>query len=119
MYAKIMRDDGVCETMRVSNYTRRLLGVPRGFVDDIEIELMGYMEKIIDTVKVNQSMEARRVIYNGPATIVLWADGTKTVVKCDPEDEQNQMLGLALCYMKKALGNSSRKFNDALHAEGF
>lgn len=62
---------------------------------------------------------ADRVIYNNPATIVYWKDGTKTVVKCDPEDEYNPMTGLALCYMKKFLGNNSRKFNDALHDAGF
>ena len=60
-----------------------------------------------------------KVIYNNPATIVYWKDGTKTVVKCDPKDTYDPMTGLALCYMKKFLGNNSRKFNDALHDAGF
>lgn len=114
MYAKVKHSDGTVENVRMLNYTRELSlsGVPR-------VKFEGYITSVIEEARVNPSMEARRVIYNGPATIVMWADGTKTVVKCDPEDEQDQMLGLALCYMKKALGNSSRKFNDALHAEGF
>lgn len=59
-------------------------------------------------------LKAKQVIFNPPATVVLWADGTKTVVKCDPEDEYDQMTGVALCYMKKALGNTSRELNKAL-----
>ena len=59
-------------------------------------------------------MKAKQVIYNPPATVVLWADGTKTVVKCDPEDTFNETTGVALCYMKKALGNTSRELNKAL-----
>ena len=58
---------------------------------------------------------AVRVIYNPPATIAFWADGSKTVVKCDKDDKYDPKYGLALCYMKKALG-SSRAFNDALRA---
>ena len=58
---------------------------------------------------------AVRVIYNPPATIAFWADGSKTVVKCDKDDVYDPKYGLALCYMKKALG-SSRAFNDALRA---
>lgn len=57
-----------------------------------------------------------RIIFNDPATIIIWKDGSKTVVKAHGGDEFNPLTGVALCYMKKALGNSSRKFNDALHA---
>lgn len=59
--------------------------------------------------------KAVKVIYNPPATIAIWADGSKTVVKCDKDDVYDPKYGLALCYMKKALG-SSRAFNDALRA---
>ena len=38
------------------------------------------------------------VIFNDPATIVIWKDGTKTVVKCQTEtgDTYNKELGLAI-----------------------
>lgn len=62
----------------------------------------------------NKSLKARKVIFNPPATIVLWEDGKKTVVKCDDGDTFDEMKGLALCYMKKALGNTSRELNKAL-----
>lgn len=51
------------------------------------------------------------VIYNYPATIVLWADGTKTVVKCQEGDWYSKEVGLALCFAKKALGNQGN-FNN-------
>lgn len=56
-----------------------------------------------------------KAIFNDPATIVLWGDGTKTVVKCQEGDAYDSEKGLALCYMKKYLGNTSRALNDALH----
>lgn len=61
-----------------------------------------------------EKFKAKQVIFNPPATVVLWTDGTKTVVKCDPEDTFNETTGVALCYMKKALGNTSRELNKAL-----
>lgn len=51
------------------------------------------------------------VIFSNPATIVLWEDGTKTVVKCQEGDEYSKEVGLALCFAKKALGNKSN-FNN-------
>lgn len=47
----------------------------------------------------------RKVIYNPPATIVLWNDGTKTTAKCDEADKYNKETGLMLCILKKKYGN--------------
>ena len=69
------------------------------------------------TTKKDKRLKVRKVIFNPPATIVLWEDGTKTVVKCDERDKYNASHGLALCFMKKALGNTSRALNDVLHKE--
>lgn len=53
----------------------------------------------------------KRVIFNDPATIVYWADGSKTVVKCQEGDIYSKETGLALCIAKKALGNKGN-FNE-------
>lgn len=45
-----------------------------------------------------------KVIFNDPATIVIWEDGSKTVVKCDCESFDPEK-GLAMAIAKKALGN--------------
>lgn len=54
----------------------------------------------------------KKVIFNDPATIVLWNDGTKTVVKCQEGDTYDKEKGLALCIAKKALGNKSNFNNE-------
>ena len=45
------------------------------------------------------------VIFNEPATIILWADGTKTVVKCQEGESYDLEKGMAMAISKKALGN--------------
>lgn len=45
-----------------------------------------------------------RVIYNDPATIVFWSDGSKTVAKCDEEDAYNKTIGLFMAMCKRYLG---------------
>lgn len=46
------------------------------------------------------------VKFNGPATIVFWSDGTKTVAKCDSEDQYNKVTGLSLAINKKFMTNA-------------
>lgn len=46
-----------------------------------------------------------RVYFNEPYTIVVWADRTKTVVKCSEEDAYHRHTGLAMCALKKVLGD--------------
>ena len=57
------------------------------------------------------SNRIKTVIFNDPATVVIWKDGTKTVVKCQPGDTYSKETGLALCIAKKFLGNKGN-FND-------
>ena len=45
------------------------------------------------------------VIFNDPATIVFWADGTKTVVKAQGDDKFDPEKGLAMAISKKYFGN--------------
>lgn len=46
-----------------------------------------------------------KVLFNEPATIVFWKDGTKTVVTCAKEDKFDRHSGLALAICKKVMGN--------------
>lgn len=48
-----------------------------------------------------------RVVFNDPATIVFWKDGTKTVVKCSKGDTFSKESGIAMCFMKKMYGNGN------------
>ena len=49
-----------------------------------------------------------KVIFNPPATIVMWNDGTKTVVKCMEGDEFSPETGLAMCVAKKYFGSGHK-----------
>lgn len=45
------------------------------------------------------SNESKRTIC------VVWKDGTRTVMKCHPEDEWDEEKGIAMCFMKKMFDN--------------
>lgn len=47
----------------------------------------------------------KKVIFNEPATIVFWADGSKTVVKCGKDDIWDPEKGLAMAVTKKFFAN--------------
>jgi hypothetical protein len=53
----------------------------------------------------------KNVIFNDPATIVFWSDGTKTVVKCQPGDKFDPEKGLAMAITKKTMGNTGSYYN--------
>lgn len=50
------------------------------------------------------------VIFSGPATIIKWTDGTKTVVKCGKVENFDPEKGLAMAITKKALGNKGNYY---------
>lgn len=56
-------------------------------------------------IKVNSKLiYITRVLYNDPATVVFWSDGTKTITKCSANDTYNPETGLAIAVLKKSLG---------------
>lgn len=59
--------------------------------------------------KVRPTFVIDKVIFNPPATIVFWLDGTKTVVKCKEGEEFSEWAGIALCLAKKLYGPNFHK----------
>ena len=53
---------------------------------------------LINTLKVKE------VIYNDPATIVYFSDGSKSVVKRHKDDIFDKQTGLLMCIAKRFLG---------------
>lgn len=91
----------------------------------MEDENMNFERLILDEVKGIKftyqlpkfdHKQIKDVIFNDPATIVLWKDGTKTVVKCqkDKGDTYNPELGLAMCIIKKMCDNKGN-YNDVFN----
>ena len=83
-----------------------------------DVELTRYLYKTIlnstygtKAFKTNYIPEIKNVIFNDPATIVFWDDGTKTVVKCQDGDEFDPEKGLAMAIVKKAYGNKGSYCN--------
>lgn len=73
--------------------------------------LSGYdireMKKEKDTMNTKSktiNFCVKKVIFNGPATIVIWGDGTKTVVKCADGDSYSKWAGFAMCIAKRLYG---------------
>ena len=54
----------------------------------------------------------KNVVFNNPATIVFWSDGTKTVVKVSDGEIFDPEKGLAMAISKKALGNAGNYYED-------
>lgn len=57
------------------------------------------------------SFTIKNVIFNDPATIVFWMDGTKTVVKTQDDDIFDPEKGLAMAIAKKVYGNQGNYYN--------
>ena len=62
------------------------------FGEDIKIELI------------------KKVIFNDPATVILWIDGTKTVVRCQDGEKYDPEKGLAMALIKKMCGNKGNYY---------
>ena len=66
--------------------------------------------------------EIKEIIFNKPATVVYWKDGTKTTVKCGNDEESfDREKAVAMCFLKKMFKPSLNShwldvINDAIQA---
>lgn len=58
--------------------------------------------------KLTPCLKVKRVIYSNPATIVLWQDGTKSVVKCMDGQPYDEYSGFCSAVVKKVFGSTSK-----------
>lgn len=70
-------------------------------------------QKLYDAMKWHgyANLHIKNVIFNCPATIVFWSDGTKSVVKTQQGDTFDPEKGLAMAISKKMLGNDYAYYN--------
>jgi phage tail sheath gpL-like len=97
-----------------------------GYVGDVRWELQRHLDKYMKDDEVTKYItediantwelpfrpRIMNVIFNDPATIVFWQDGTKTVVKCQADDTFDPEKGLAMAFVKKVLGNKGNYCNE-------
>lgn len=76
--------------------------------EDMYAQLVYELTVTMVMADIKNKPEIRNVIFNGPATIVFWDDGTKTVVKTSKKDRKrfDKEKGLAMAICKKMLGDS-------------
>lgn len=80
-----------------------------GYIDTIARGYSSY--ELLGHPKPKVLPEAVRFHFCGPATVVEWSDGTKTVVKCGEEDTYDAEKGIALCIVKKVFGNTGKYYD--------
>lgn len=72
-----------------------------------------FSTSILDKIEFDWSfgnnIKVTRVIYNDPATIVYFSDGSKTVVKTYYGDNFDEQTGLLMCIAKRFLGDEFHK----------
>lgn len=73
------------------------------------------VQKISEEMEMNRRFEIKKVIFNDPATIILWGNGDKTVVKCRLGDTFDPEKGLAMAISKYVLGNNYEYYNTFKH----
>lgn len=61
-------------------------------------------------IHLNAIPEVVDVIFNDPATIVFWSDGTKSVVKTQDGESYDPEKGMAMAFCKKLMGNNKRDY---------
>ena len=67
------------------------------------------LNKLIGGTDEMKNVDVKKIIFSGPKTIVLWSDGTKTIVSMS-KDETNFDPEAAFCaaYTKKMFGTNSK-----------
>ena len=90
-------DAGVCEKEELRKEILSKMKFPRDIAD----------YKVAETTNF-YSLNVSKIIFNPPATIVFWEDGTKTVVKCAAEDEFSECYGFLAALGKKVYENNNQ-----------
>lgn len=101
--------NGKCLKCRYKNNYKCFECVGYSMYEPMEyISYQGYYQN--NGIPKSTKPSIKNVIFNAPATIVLWSDGTKTVVKSGDYDVYDPEKGLAMAIAKKALGNGGNYY---------
>ena len=90
-----------------------LTGITEEDIANCSDKKLNYSGKTLNfTGSCRDGVYLKEMIYNYPATIAFWSDGTKTVVK-PYDDEYSVVGGLLGCFVKKFYGRED--FNTFLN----
>lgn len=91
-----------------------IYGCNKDTVDSQAYRTKKILNAIYGVKKENKDMyaEIKKVIFNDPATIVFWKDGTKTIVKCMPGEKFDPEKGILVAIYKKNLKDKPNYFKE-------
>lgn len=78
---------------------------------DSEYGLFWFKERflaVIPDASVLVDDAIKQIIFSGSKTIVLWKDGTKTIVTCGEGDTYDPYVGFCVAVTKKMFGSTSK-----------
>lgn len=68
-------------------------------------EINNKIDAVEKSLQIHRDSSIQKVIFNDPATIVIWTDDTKTVVKTQNGEKYDPEKGFAMAISKKCFGN--------------
>lgn len=81
-------------------------------LDEDEIDNDLNLIRMIEELEAEEQYDYlafEKIIFNNPATIVIWADGTRTVVKACKEDKFDKGVGLKTALLQRVFGKDIDK----------
>lgn len=87
--------------------------VPTNVVDAVYREIRNYITNDIYTTKEaikTMRNSIKKIIFNDPATIIIWGNGDKTIVKCGEGEIYDPEKGMAMAITKHFLGDKGNYY---------
>nr|DAG29195.1 MAG TPA: hypothetical protein [Caudoviricetes sp.] len=81
-------------------------GIALHDVPEVDMTLVKRPTQKKEKPTMDNRYKVKKILYNGPATIVYWADGEKTVVKCMDGDTFDPMAGFCAALAKRVYGST-------------
>lgn len=97
-------------TMAITEITT----IPDFYTNQLEMITKGYLVRTkthsFNAILVDPYESVQKIIVNGPATIIFWADGTKTIVKYRKvgKSKNNRYVAIVWAIAKKLAGSRNR-----------
>ena len=83
------------------------------FIEPIPVpNYIGFKDLVFFPTTKRFAPSIKKVIFNDKATIVIWEDGVKTVVKCMEGEPYDKEKGMAMAIAKRVLGNKDGWYSE-------
>lgn len=98
--------DIICDDMLMSRNTSSTTRMPKSSTKEVVPENLKQNLRKVSLTECRVLPEIERIIFDEPATIVMFADGTKSVVKCCKDDTFDKEAGIVYACIKRLFSNT-------------